>query len=228
MNHVDMLLDQKEAVLFDVDGTLIDSMGIWRDIDRIYLERYGFDMPDNLQKELAGLSIKQAADYFREVIGINETPEKMISDWNELADDFYSNRILMKEDAMRWLKLIHERGIKMAVCTSNTRHLAHAALGRHDLFKYFDVVLTGEDVTIGKPDPFIYLKAARDLGAVPGRCIVFEDIREGIMAGKSAGMTVCGVHDLFSIDQETEKKELADFYINSFRDIFEDHVEYQA
>ena len=221
-----MLLDQKEAVLFDVDGTLIDSMGIWRDIDQIYLEQHGFEMPDNLQKELAGLSIKQAADYFREVIGINEPPEKMISDWNALANDFYSNKIMMKEDALRWLDLIRSRGLKMAVCTSNTRHLAHAALNRHDLIKYFEVILTGEDVTVGKPDPFIYLKAARDLGADPGKCIVFEDIKEGIMAGKSAGMTVCGVHDLFSVDQEVQKKELADYYISSYRDIFEDQVEY--
>lgn len=226
MNHVDMLLQKKDAVLFDVDGTLIDSMGIWRDIDRIYLKRYGFDMPENLQKDLAGLSIKQAADYFREVIGINERPEKMISDWNELANDFYSNHITMKEDALKWLDLIHQRGIKMAVCTSNTRHLAYAALNRHDLLKYFEVILTGEDVTIGKPNPYIYLKAASDLGMEPEKCIVFEDIAEGIMAGKSAGMTVCGVHDLFSEDQTAQKKELADYYITSFRDIFEDQVEY--
>ncbi len=225
MKHTDMLLADRDGVLFDVDGTLIDSMGIWKDIDRIYLEDHGIEMPAGLQKALAGLSIKQTADYFREVLGVNETQEQMLADWNDLAYQYYRYKIDVKEDAVRWLDEISGRGLKMAVCTSNTRHLAMTVLTHRDILKYFKVVLTGEDVVIGKPNPYIYLKAARDLGLHYDRCIVFEDIAEGILAGKKAGMRVCAVQDRFSDDQEQQKKELADYYINSFRDIFEDQVE---
>ena len=220
-----MLLSDADGVLFDVDGTLIDSMGIWKDIDKIYLARYGLEMPSGLQKDIAGLSIKQTADYFREVLGVNEPQSKMLSDWNDLAYEFYRYKIDVKEDAVRWLEVIRERGLKMAVCTSNTRHLAMTVLRHRDLLKYFGVVLTGEDVVVGKPNPYIYLKASRDLGLQASRCIVFEDIAEGITAGKRAGMRVCAVQDDFSGDQEEEKKQLADYYIDSYRNIFENKVE---
>ena len=228
MNHRDMLLEGKEAVIFDVDGTLIDSMGVWRDVDIIYLKRHHKEMPENLQRELAGLSIRQAADYFREVIGIDDPPEKMLAEWNELAFQQYRYEIKMKAGALQWLKTIEEREIPMAVGTSNTRMLAMTALQTHGIDRYFKVILTGEDVAIGKPDPYIYQTAAARLGVDPARCLVFEDIPEGIQAGLAAGMKVCAVQDDFSDYQTDKKKELADYYIESFEDIFHDKVEVLA
>lgn len=225
MNHLDMLLKDKEAVLFDIDGTLIDSMGVWGEIDRIYLSRYHIPMPDHLPDTLAGLSIAQTADYFRDVLGVPESNEKMISDWNELAFEQYSRHILPKEDALRFVEEIHKRNILMAVGTSNTRALAEAAMQRMGFSKYFSCMLTGEDVKYGKPDPFIYLEAARQIGTDPSRCIVFEDIPEGLTAGKRAGMKTCGIWDLFSASKEEEKRSIADYYIHNFTDIFENRVE---
>jgi 16S rRNA pseudouridine516 synthase len=225
MNHIEMLLDKIEAVIFDVDGTLIDSMGVWREVDEIYLARYNKEMPDNLQKDLSGLSIKQAADYFKNVIGIDETQEKMLADWNELAMHQYRHEIMLKESAAKWLATIAERGLPMAVGTSNTRMLAHAALEVHQIEHYFKVIMTGEDVVKGKPDPYIYQTAAARLGVKPENCLVFEDIPAGIMAGRSAGMKVCAVWDSFSEYQTDEKKALANYYIHSFEDIYTNKVE---
>ncbi len=228
MNHIEMLLEGKEAVIFDVDGTLIDSMGVWRDVDIIYLKRHHKEMPENLQRELAGLSIRQAADYFREVIGIDDPPEKMLAEWNELAFQQYRYEIKMKAGALSWLKAIEERGLPMAVGTSNTRMLAMTALQTHGIDTYFKVILTGEDVVKGKPDPYIYQTAAARLGVDPANCLVFEDIPEGIQAGLAAGMKVCAVQDDFSDYQTDKKKALADYYITSFEDIFNDKVEVLA
>ena len=225
MTHLDMLLKDKDAVLFDIDGTLIDSMGVWGEIDRIYLNRYNIPMPDRLPDKLAGLSIAQTADYFREVLGVQESNEKMISDWNELAFEQYSRHILPKDDALRFVQEIHDRGIPMAVGTSNTRALAETVMRRMGFAGYISCMLTGEDVKFGKPDPYIYLEAARLIGAEPSRCIVFEDIPEGLSAGQRAGMKTCGVWDLFSSSKDEEKRRIADYYIQSFTDIFENRVE---
>ena len=225
MKNIDLLLENIDCVLFDVDGTLIDSMGLWKEVDRIYLNSYNIPMPDDLQKKLSGLSIQEAAAYFRYDLGIDEPPEKMLSDWNRLAKHEYEVNVPLKAGALRLIKELESRGIKMGVGTSNTRMLATTVLERFDLIKYMGVMLTGEDVKIGKPDPYIYLKGAETLGVSPDRCLVFEDIPAGIMAGKSAGMKVCAVYDRFSQHQTQEKKELADYYVNSLEDIFDEKME---
>ena len=207
-NDIERLLEGKEAVIFDVDGTLIDSMGVWEEVDRIYLTRHGKPMSEDLQRKLAGLSILQAADYFRNVIGIDDPPEKMLAEWNELAFEQYRHEIQMKPGAAKWLSLI-----------------AMTALHAQDIEHYFRVIMTGEDVVKGKPDPFVYQEAARRLGVNPKNCLVFEDIPEGIQSGLSEGMTVCAVQDDFSDYQIEEKKKLAHYYINSFEDIFNNKVE---
>ena len=111
-------------------------------------------MSEDLQRKLAGLSILQAADYFRNVIGIDDPPEKMLAEWNELAFEQYRHEIQMKPGAAKWLLLIEEKELPMAVATSNTRKLAMTALHAQDIEHYFRVIMTGEDVVKGKPDPF--------------------------------------------------------------------------
>ena len=200
-------------------------MGVWDAVDLAYLDKYHKPMPENLTRELSGLSILQAAAYFRDVIGIQESDETMIADWNDLAMDQYRNHVEMKDGVLRFLNLLKDRGIKMAVGTSNTTTLAMTALNRHGLAGFFPVILTGEDIVKGKPDPFIYLEGARRLGVEPGQCLVFEDICAGVMAGKSAGMRVCTVYDTYSEYELDEKRAITDYYITSFMDLFENKVE---
>ncbi|MCR4672942.1 MAG: HAD family phosphatase [Lachnospiraceae bacterium] len=219
------LLAGREAIIFDEDGTLIDSMWIWADIDIEYVARYGKTTDRELTKKLSGLSILQTADYFRDVIGINETTEKMLSDWNEMALDYYTHKIPLKEEAGRLLNDISSRGIPMAICTSNTRTLALTALEVHNIKGYFDIIITGEDVEKGKPDPFIYLEAARRLGVGPNNCLVFEDISAGALAGKRAGMEACGVFDESAAYMTADLKAIADYYAVSFKDIYDGTLE---
>ena len=220
MSDLKEIMTGIRGVLFDVDGTLIDSMGLWADVDRIYLSRRGMAMPADLSHKLSGISVSQAADYFREVLGIRESPEAMISEWNALAYEQYRYHVPAKEDAVHLLQTLTEMGIPMAVGTSNTRQLAMTVLEVLDLKKYFQVILTGEDVLKGKPDPYIYQEAAAKLGVDARDCLVFEDIPNGIRAGLAAGARTCAVYDLFSEGETEEMKGLAHYYIRSFRDLF--------
>ena len=224
-DHLDSILDHIEAVLFDIDGTLVDSMGLWKEVDRIYLARYGKEMAPDLQTQLSGLSITQTADYFRDVIGIDEPTEKMLADWNELAYEQYHDVVQAKPGALRFVKELHARGIVMAVGTSNTNTLARTVLDVQGFSPYFPVMLTGEDVVLGKPDPYIYLECARRLGVSPHSCLVFEDISAGLEAGRRAEMRTCAVRDTFSLFEDDRKREIADYYIVDFEDIFENRVE---
>ena len=224
-SQADMLLDCIDAVLFDIDGTLVDSMGLWKEVDRIYLARYGKDMAPDLQSQLSGLSITQTADYFRDVIGIQETTEKMLADWNALAYEQYHDVVQAKPGALRWVKDLHARGIRMAVGTSNTRTLAETVLQVQGFAPYFQTMLTGEDVVAGKPDPYIYLECARRLGVPASRCLVFEDISAGLIAGRAAGAKTCAVRDLFSMFEDGKKRENADYCITDFEDIYAGQVQ---
>lgn len=215
-----MVSDGKiKAVIFDMDGTLVDSMNMWHDIDVIYLGRFHIPVPEDVQKGLEGMSMYQTALYFKDRFGIKDAPEKMMDDWNEMAYEAYTTTIPMKPYTMDYLEYLYQKHIPMAVATSNSRVLTDAILVSHNIGKYFSTVITGDDVTHGKPDPEVFLKAAAGLGVDPESCLVFEDLPFGIMAGKAGGMTVCAVEDTYTSEIRSEKEALADCFIDTFSEL---------
>lgn len=215
----DLLMDV-DAVIFDLDGTLIDSMGVWESIDEEYLGRFGIPMPEDLQEAISGISVTQTAIYFKETFGISDSIQEIISDWNDMAMEHYTNRAPLKGGALLFLKYLKHRQIPCAIATSNSRDLTRAVLESHGITRYFQAVVTGEDIHKGKPEPDVYLEAAARLGARPSRCLVFEDIPYGIMAAARAGMGCAAVFDTFSAGEDDEKRRLADYYIRDYLDIF--------
>ena len=214
------MMQNKDAVIFDLDGSLIDSMWIWKDIDIEYLGRFGIELPENLQKELDGKSFSETAYYFKERFPIPDSIEKIKADWNQMAWDKYLNQVPLKPGIPEFLKGCRQKGIKLGIATSNSRELVENIAKVHNLRDYFDCIMTGCDVQKGKPSPDIYLAVAKELGVEPARCLVFEDIIPGIQAGKSAGMEVCAVEDVYSAHVREEKKLLADYYLEDFYGIF--------
>ncbi len=208
-----------KGIIFDLDGTLVDSMNMWHDIDVVYLGRFNIPVPDDVQQGLEGMSMHQTALYFKERFGIPDTPEKMMDDWNEMAYEAYTTRIPMKSHAKVFLKYVNDMEIPMAVATSNSRVLTNAILECHGISQYFQAVITGDDVTHGKPDPEIFFKAASGLNITPSKCLVFEDLPFGIMAGKACGMTVCAVEDTYTEKLRNKKEKLADYFIDTFREL---------
>ena len=210
-------IHNKKAFLFDLDGTLVDSMWIWESIDVEYLDRFGLELPEDLHSCIEGMSFSETAQYFKERFSIPDTLEKMKSDWNRMAWEKYTQEVPLKSGIREFLRYHRARGVKMA--TSNSRELAEAVIAVHGLTDTFDVIVTGCDVAHGKPFPDVYLEAAVRLGVDPSECLVFEDVVAGIQAGRSAGMEVAAVEDAYSLYQERQKKELADLYIADYQEL---------
>lgn len=213
------MLKDIEAVLFDLDGSLVDSMWIWRDIDIEYLGKFGIPLPEKLQSDIEGMSFTETAIYFKERFQIPDSVEQMKEDWNRMAWDKYTHHVPLKKGAREFVEYCHENGIKLGIATSNSRELVENVIRVHGLMDYFDSIVTGCEVDKGKPAPDVYLEAAKRCGADPVKCLVFEDIVPGIMAGKSAGMKVCAVEDAYSRHQDVEKKRLSDYFITDYFDI---------
>lgn len=213
------MLKKIDAVIFDLDGSLVDSMWMWEQIDVEYLGRFGIPLPENLQSVIEGMSFTETACYFKEHFPIPDPVEKIKNDWNEMAWDKYRNEVPLKKGVEPFLDYCLNRKIKLGIATSNSRELVENIASVHGLDNYFSCIMTGSDVKKGKPSPDIYLEVAKELKVKPSNCLVFEDIVPGILAGKAAGMKVCAVDDAYSADRREEKKELADYYIEDFTEL---------
>ena len=213
------MLQDIKAVIFDLDGSLVDSMWIWKDIDIEYLGRFGIEIPDGLQKDIEGKSFSETAVYFKERFQIPDSLEQMKEDWNQMAWDKYVNEVMLKPGVGDFLNYCIGHGIKLGIATSNSRALVEAVADARGFGKNFDCIMTACEVEKGKPSPDIYLAVADRLGVDPVQCLVFEDITAGIMAGKNAGMRVCAVEDTYSLHQTGDKKKLADYYIRDYYEI---------
>ncbi|MBR5248509.1 MAG: HAD family phosphatase [Lachnospiraceae bacterium] len=214
-----MLKDIK-AVIFDLDGSLVDSMWIWKDIDIAYLGKFGIALPKDLQRNIEGMSFSETAVYFKSHFPIPDSIEQMKEDWNRMAWDKYLYEVPLKEGVHEFLEECKERGILLGIATSNSRQLVENIAEVHGLHNFFQCIMTGCEVDRGKPAPDIYLKVAGVLGVEPSECLVFEDIIPGIQAGKSAGMRVCAVEDVYSANTREAKIKLADYYIETFRGLW--------
>jgi len=214
-------LDNFEAIIFDLDGTLIDSMWIWKQIDIDFLEKRNIVLPDDLQKDIEGMSFTETAHYFIERFALNESLEEIQREWNEMAKQFYSNHIPLKEQVFEVIQYALTKGIKLGIGTSNSRELLHEVMEAHGLTSWFESVRTSCEVAKGKPSPDIFLKVAEDLKVNPEKCLVFEDTHAGVMAAKNAGMTVYAIYDDLSAPYMAVIKRDADAYINSFSEVLE-------
>lgn len=214
MRH-EMLQDIK-AVIFDLDGSLVDSMWMWRAIDIEYLGRFGIPLPEDLQSRIEGMSFSETAVYFKEHFPIPDSIDQIKEDWNCMAWDKYANEVPLKPGIPEFLERCREEGIKLGIATSNSRQLVENIAKVHNLRDYFSCIMTGCDVAHGKPSPDIYLAVAEGLDCPSSQCLVFEDIIPGIQAGKAAGMRVCAVEDAYSVNDRERKKALADYYISDY------------
>lgn len=205
-----------EAVIFDLDGTLVDSMWMWKSIDIEYLSGFNIELPDDLQESIEGKSFSETACYFKERFNLPVSIEQIKKTWNEMSYDIYKNRVELKKGVGEFLEYLKAHNIKMGIATSNSRELATCVLEEKGIIDYFGVIVTGCDVNAGKPNPDVYLKAAEVLNVKPEKCLVFEDVPQGIMAGKNADMTTCAVEDEYSAGLKDEKIRLADYYIKDY------------
>ncbi len=219
------MLKNTKAVIFDLDGTLMDSMSLWSDIDIEYLSRYGQKIPADLSVAIEGMSFTETAQYFKQRFSLPCGVEEIKQEWNRMAYQKYAYEVELKPGAARFLRHLREQGIPAAIASSNSQELIRASLAHHHVEDCFERIVTSCEVAKGKPAPDIYLYAADLLGVEPANCLVFEDIPMGVQAGKNAGMRVCAMEDDFSAARRALTRELADYYIRSYDEVLDGSYE---
>lgn len=207
-----------EGAIFDIDGTLIDSMGLWYQVDVDFFRMHNAEMPADYSKKVARMSAWRTAEYTIALLGLRETPEELIEIWNGMIRDEYLYRVPLKPMAKECITAMKAQGVKLAVATALFPALYEPVLKRTGLYPYFDVFLSSSEIKCEKSQPDLYLMAAERLGVSPSRCVVFEDIVPGIQGAKAAGMFTVGVYDKWDRTSQTALAAAADFYIKDFSD----------
>jgi HAD superfamily hydrolase (TIGR01509 family) len=213
------MLTNIKAAIFDLDGTLVDSMWVWRKIDIEYLKNRNISLPEDLKSCIEHLSFLETAKYFKERFNIPESINEIMDEWTNMAFHEYENKVKLKPGVQTYLSLLKSLGIKIALATSNSKELLEITLKSNEIFEYFDVICRTDEVTRGKDFPDVYLLTAKKLGIHPGNCIVFEDILPAVIGAKAAGMKVVGVHDFYSEEDTCKIKEHADHYILRYEEL---------
>lgn len=215
------MLEGIRGIIFDLDGTMVDSMGMWRNIDNEFMSARHLDMSDELERAIEGMSFRETAAYFVHTYPLQETIEELMDIWVRMAIDKYQHEVPAKPGLLHFMREMKRRGIRMGIATSNARPLLDAVAGAHGFYDYTDAVLTANEVQRGKPAPDVFLAVADKIGIAPSDCLVFEDIPQGIRGGLAAGMKVCAVSDDYSRAQDTEKRALAHYYIDSYEQVLD-------
>ncbi|SCY95140.1 HAD family hydrolase [Alkaliphilus peptidifermentans] len=213
------MLNNIKAAIFDLDGTLIDSMFVWEKIDVDFLSERGIDVPDNIGKITEGKSFTETAMYFKETFALSESVEEIKNQWIKMGLIYYQNNVEMKPGAKELLETLKDNGIKMGIATSCSRDLLEAVLDQHNLHKYFQSIVTSCEVKRGKPYPDVFLKVSEELNIHHKHILAFEDTVAGVLAAKAAGMKVVAVYDTHSEKHTHELKETADYYIISMEEL---------
>ena len=207
-----------KAYVFDLDGTLLDSMRLWEQIDLEFLNKRGLEVPADYIDAICSRSFPEAAAYTIERFGLSESVEDLLKEWQDMAAYAYGNTVEVKPNAREYLHELKKRGMLLAVATSLPASLYEPTLRNHDIYSLFDVICSTAEVSHGKTRPDIFYHVASKLGVSTSDCVMFEDIQDAIMSAKTAGMTVYAVYDEVSKSQWEETKKLADGAILDFKD----------
>jgi len=208
-----------EGAIFDLDGTVADSLYVWKKVDRDFFGKRGFQVPEDYSEKIGSMSFREAAYYTKEFYGFSEKIEEIMAEWYNMAIFEYSYNVRPKPFVAEYIKKIKNGGCKTALCTASPKELYEPFLKKNNMFHLFDVFVSGTEISKGKEFPDIYLLTAQRLGVYPEACVVFEDILEAVKGAKAAGMKVIGVFDATSEKDRERIKKIADGFISDFSEM---------
>lgn len=206
-------------IIFDMDGTLLDSLSVWADSDREFITGLGLEYEPKCSLAMKKMHFDSACEYLVKEFSLPFSAEETGRRILEIVEEHYINGVPLKDGAEELLAAAKNAGIKMCVATSNKKSLAEASLKAKGIMDYFEFVLTSDEVGCGKESPEIFLKAAERLGAVPSETAVFEDSIHAVLSAKSAGFKVVGVYDPLCPEEFEEIKKYADMSVKSFKEV---------
>ncbi len=205
--------------IFDMDGTLVDSMGFWNRLTDEFLARRGFpSLSPELQEESIALTMEGTAELFVRTYHLPDTPKQIAREINSLMEEHYRTDVPLKPGAAAVLKRLQAAGVKMCIASSTAPELIDLCLRRLGVRDCFQFLLSCEEVGVGKTRPDVYLEAARRLGARPENTVVFEDILVAASTAKRAGFPLGVIYDSNSADDQERLKDLADCYFTRWDD----------
>lgn len=204
--------------LFDLDGTLIDSNGIWENVDRVFLSRRGYSYTREYRDGMAHMIFPLAAEFTKEYCHLSESCEDIMAEWMALAKDSYAH-VALKPGARALLDALRARGERLAVFTSAVPEHCATALAVHGLAPYFEKVVYAHDLGINKSSPEAFRRAAEELGVAPEDCTLLDDSVRSCRAAKESGLHVIGVFDPVFADVESEMPDACDRFIHSLEEL---------
>lgn len=205
-------------LLFDMDGTLIDSNGVWKNVDREFLSRRGLPYTHAYYEGVAHTIFPLAAKFTKEYCRLEESCEAIMAEWMALAKDAYAH-VAVKPGVRAYLKQCKAEGRRMAVVTSSVPEHCRTALRQLDLEKYFERITFAQQLALEKKEPAIWLAAAAENGVRPEDCTVFDDSIAACKGARAAKMRVVGVYDPFFAQDRREMQGFCDVYIESFEEL---------
>ena len=212
------------AAIFDLDGTLLDSMWVWREVDRTFFEEIGLAEPEDYATSIQGMSFRETAEYTVRRFGLSKTAEEVMDGWFRATIEAYARRVVFKPGALAYLRALKRAGVKLAVATANREALFEPPLRRFGAMELFDAVCTSAEVgDAAKDDGVLFLLAAQRLNVAPGDCVVFEDTLKGVQGARQAGMGVYAVRDGSSACHAREIAALSDGVIDDFGEMARFH-----
>lgn len=200
------------GAIFDVDGTLLDSMSIWDTIGADYLRSIGYIPRENLNEIFKNMSLLQAAEYYRNEYGVTLRVEEIMSGVNAMLEQFYQYEAPLKPGAAELLARLRQNRVKLCIATATDRYLVEAALERCGVLSCFGEIFTCNEVGHGKDEPDIFEAALRFLGTEKAETVVFDDAFYAVKTAKEAGFPVAAVYDRHEKNSE-EIRALADLYL---------------
>ena len=206
-----------KGAIFDLDGTLVDSMFIWDTIGEDYLRSLGKEPHEDLKETFMTLTLEQAAEYYRTHYGVTLSVKEIVDGVNTMVEGIYRTRVALKQGVADFLAQLKENGTRMCIATVTDRYLVEETLDRLGILQYFSEIFTCAEVGYGKDKPIIYRKAHEHLDTVKNETYVFEDSLFALKPAKADGFTTIGVYDRHETSQD-KLKNLADYYIVDFAD----------
>lgn len=205
--------------LFDLDGTLIDSNGVWREVDEHFLSARNLTSTAEYLDAVGHAIFPTAARFTIDYYHLNESPEAIMAEWMSLAKDAYENHIPLKPGAYEYLKQLAASGETLALVTACVPELGHAVLKRHGLTGLFQHLVFAQDLGIEKRDPRFFQYVTDHLKVSPADCVFYEDSPRNCAMAKNIGMTVIGILDPFYADQAQEMQQICDQCIYDFTEL---------
>ncbi|MBO5408172.1 MAG: HAD family phosphatase [Clostridia bacterium] len=213
------LINKMEYAIFDLDGTILDSMPIWVNLGETVLKSLGIIPDDDLNKRFKTMTLQQSSEYLTRHFPLDITADELFQIFMENVRIGYEKDAPLKPGVMEFLQDLKSKNIPMCVATASDRSLTEAALKRTGALPYFQFVLTCAEIGKAKETPDIYIEAMHKMGGNTKNTVVFEDAYFSVLSAKSGGFPVVAVYDEETKKDQTAISELADGYINSFQEL---------